>query len=259
MALPETSIKARVRAAAAAGLQPTVSIVIPAFNEATRIGDSVRKIDEFLERKPFSAEVIIVDDGSMDATASVVSSAKSPNLRLIRNGRNLGKGYSVRQGVMQADGRYVLFTDADLSAPIDELKKLLDLAMSEDADIVIGSRAVDRRYIGKRQSRFREIGGIAFNQVVRLLLGLNIHDTQCGFKLFHRERTKFLFEKQTTQGYGFDPELLFLATRYGLKIKEVPVKWNHSEGSKVNPVRDGLKMLFDLVRIRWNYTFGKYS
>jgi glycosyl transferase family 2 len=153
----------------------------------------------------------------------------------------------------------VLFTDADLSAPIEELQKLFDVATREDADIVIGSRAVDRSYIEKHQNRFRELGGIFFNLMVRLLLGLNLNDTQCGFKLFKRERMKAVFEKQTTQGFGFDPEILFIAAKRGLKIREVPVRWSHSEGSKVSFLRDGTRMFADLVRIRWNYLLGKYS
>jgi len=239
--------------------QPTLSIVVPAFNEESRIGDSISRIAAFLDTVSFTSEVIVVDDGSRDRTAEVVENAKVPRLRIIRNAGNHGKGYSVRQGVLQARGKYVLFTDADLSAPIEEATKLLDVAVEEDASIVIGSRAVDRSFIKKHQTRFRELGGIAFNRMVRLSLGLNIQDTQCGFKLFHRERTRPLFEKQTTSGFGFDPELLFLGARSGLKIREVPVRWSHAEGSKVSPVRDGLRMFCDLIRIRWNYVSGKYS
>src|SRR5262249_49876937 len=152
--------------------------------------------------------------------------------------RNHGKGYAVRQGVLAASGKYVLFTDADLSAPIEELNKLLLVAQNEAADVVIGSRALDRSYIQKHQSQLRELGGTLFNLMVRLLLGLRLHDTQCGFKLFHRERCRKIFEQQTRSGFGFDPELLFLAKRNGLTIRETPVRWSHSEGSKVNPLRD---------------------
>src|SRR4029078_11840238 len=127
------------------------------------------------------------------------------------------------------------------------------------APVVIGSRAVDRAVIEKHQTKFREIGGIFFNFIVRLLLGLHIKDTQCGFKLFDLERTRNLFEKQTTSGFGFDPELLFLAAKSGLSVREIPVRWSHSEGSKLNPVRDGLRMVSDLLRIRWNYLTGRYS
>jgi glycosyltransferase involved in cell wall biosynthesis len=239
--------------------RPVLSIVVPAFNEAARIGDSIRKIDTFVRQFPANCEIIVVDDGSLDGTSAVVRKCQAQNLRLLRNEENHGKGYTVRQGVMAATGQYVLFTDADLSAPIEEAGKLLDVARNDGADVVIGSRAVDRSYIEKHQSRLRELGGIVFNLMVRLLLGLRLHDTQCGFKLFHRERSRPIFEKQTRSGFGFDPELLFLARRHGLTIRETPVRWRHAEGSKVKFVRDGVRMFFDLVRIRWNALIGRYS
>jgi len=238
--------------------QPMVSIVIPAFNEAARIGDSLQKVLAFVARAPFSAEVIVVDDGSSDATAAIVRAASNATLRLINNRENHGKGYAIRQGVLNASGTYVLFSDADLSAPIEEAEKLLNFATQQNADVVVGSRAVDRRYIEKHQTAFREFGGILFNRMVRLILGLNISDTQCGFKLFRREPVRPLFEKQKVAGFGFDPELLFLAKRKGLRTIEVPVRWSHHEGSKIRPVRDGLRMLADLVRIRWNDLRGGY-
>lgn len=239
--------------------QPTVSIVVPAFNEAARIGDSIRKIDAFMRRSPRSFELIVVDDGSSDDTAGVVQRCRADQLRLVRNDRNHGKGYTVRQGVLAATGKYVLFTDADLSAPIEELDKLLEVALKDGADVVIGSRAVDRSYIEKHQSSFREFSGIAFNFMVRLILGLKLHDTQCGFKLFDREKSRRVFEQLTTLGFGFDAELLFLAKRNDLKVRETPVHWSHSEGSKVKPLRDGTRMLLDLLRIRWNAIIGRYA
>jgi dolichyl-phosphate beta-glucosyltransferase len=239
--------------------QPMLSIVVPAFNEAARIGDSIKKIDEFMRRSPHSSELIVVDDGSIDNTADVVAQTQTKDLRLVRNDRNHGKGYSVKQGILAASGKYVLFTDADLSAPIDEANKLLDIAMHDGADVVIGSRAIDRSYIEKHQSRLREFGGVAFNVMVRLLLGLRLHDTQCGFKLFDRQKSRRIFELQRTVGFGFDPELLFLAKRQGLKIRETPVRWSHAEGSKIRFLRDGVRMFFDLVQIRWNAIVGRYS
>ena len=140
-----------------------------------------------------------------------------------------------------------------------KLPKLLNIALTENADIVIGSRAVDRTYIEKHQSRSRELGGIAFNFMVRSFLGLRLQDTQCGFKLFHRQNSRRIFEKQTTAGFGFDPELLFLAKRQGLKIREVPVRWSHAEGSKVHFLKHATVMFLDLIRIRWNALTGKYS
>jgi glycosyltransferase involved in cell wall biosynthesis len=240
-------------------VQPLVSIVVPAFNEAARIGDSIEKIDAFIRRSSMPMELIVVDDGSHDNTADVVKRVQSKALRLVRNPENHGKGYSVRQGVLSASGQYVLFTDADLSAPIDELNKLLEVALKERADVVIGSRALDRQYIEKHQSRYRELGGTLFNLMVRVLLGLRLHDTQCGFKLFHREKSRRVFEQQTICGFGFDPELLFLAKRNGLTIRETPVRWSHAEGSKVKFLRDGVRMFLDLVRIRRNAIAGRYS
>jgi glycosyltransferase involved in cell wall biosynthesis len=239
--------------------QPLVSIVVPAFNEAARIGASLQKIDKFMGQSPLSYEVIVVDDGSTDDTVSIIKQSKAKGVRLIHNPENHGKGYVVRQGVLAAHGEYVLFTDADLSAPIEELQKLLDTAQKEGADVVIGSRAVDRSYIENHQSRFRELGGIGFNLMVRGILGLPLQDTQCGFKLFHRRKSRHIFEQLTTSGFGFDPELLFLAQRQGLKIREVPVRWSHAEGSKVRFLKHATVMFLDLVRIRWNALIGKYS
>ncbi|PYS02391.1 MAG: glycosyl transferase [Acidobacteria bacterium] len=259
MEASETSIGAGFATPVEAGV-PTVSIVIPAFNEAGRIAESIRKIDAYIRQARLPVvEIIVVDDGSKDATSEIVGRLGTKGLRLIRNEENHGKGHTVRQGVLAASGKYVLFTDADLSAPIEELSKLIDIANGEGADIVIGSRNLDRRYIEKHQSRLRELGGVTFNLMVRWLLDLPLRDTQCGFKLFHRERSRRVFEQQTTLGFGFDPELLFLAKRQGLKIREAPVRWSHAEGSKVKFLRDGIRMFFDLVRIRWNAIAGRYS
>jgi glycosyltransferase involved in cell wall biosynthesis len=236
-----------------------VSIVIPAFNEAGRIRDSLNRIAQYAKTAAFDTEVLVVDDGSTDNTAEIVERTELPGLRLIRNGANCGKGRSVHNGVLAAAGDYVLFTDADLSAPIEELDNLLKTALRENADAVVGSRGVDRSLIAKRQNPIRDSGGRLFNVAVRLLLGLKIHDTQCGFKLFKRSSVQQAFQKQTTEGFGFDPEILFIMSRQGLKIVEMPVRWSHSEGSKIRFFRDGVRMFTDLVRIRWNSIAGKYS
>jgi glycosyltransferase involved in cell wall biosynthesis len=238
---------------------PKVSIVVPAFNEASRIGESLRKIEAFLESVPWTAEVLVVDDGSRDKTADVVRSMQTPTLRLIRNEYNRGKGFAVKTGVLASSGEYVIFSDADLSAPIEELQKLLVIIESQSADVVIGSRAVDRSFIEKHQSRGREIGGIIFNRIVRVVLGLKLHDTQCGFKLFRRSKIRPVFEKMRIDGFGFDPELLFLASRNGLKIMEIPVRWSHAEDSKIRFMRDSVRMFSDLFQIRWNQITGRYA
>src|SRR5580765_3056366 len=185
----------------AVGKEPSISIVIPAFNESRRIADSLCQVRDFLGRTGLSFEIMVVNDGSTDGTAEIVKRFEPEGVRLINQRENRGKGYSVRTGVLMATGTYVLFTDADLSTPIDELQKLYDIAVQDRADIVIGSRAIDRRSIERHQSRFREIGGIAFNRIVRIGLGLKLYDTQCGFKLFHRARTRSIFEKQTIDGF----------------------------------------------------------
>jgi dolichyl-phosphate beta-glucosyltransferase len=240
-------------------LSPRISIVIPVFNESSRIADSLSKVREFLGKTPLSFEILVVNDGSTDGTAEIVRRFEREGVRVIHHAENRGKGHSVRSGVLKAFGTYVLFTDADLSTPIDELRKLYDIAERDHADIVIGSRAIDRRYIERHQSRFREIGGIVFNRLVRIGLGLKLHDTQCGFKLFHRDRTRSIFEKQTIDGFGFDPEILFLATRRRLRIREVSVRWSHADDTKIRVIRDGLRMIADLVRIRLNQFAGKYG
>jgi glycosyltransferase involved in cell wall biosynthesis len=261
MTAPETSVEPHPVASGnpLPSTTPRVSIVVPAFNEASRIGESVRRIEEFLSQAPFTSELIVVDDGSSDDTSAIVRRLKSDNLQLIQNRENHGKGYAVTTGVLAATGDYVLFSDADLSSPIEEIDKLLAAAANENGDIVVGSRALDRSLIEKHQSRMREVGGIFFNRMVRLVLGLKIHDTQCGFKLFRREKVVPIFRKLTTWGFGFDPELLFVASRAGLRIVEVPVRWSHAEGSKIRLVSDGVRMFADLLRIRWNFIIGRYT
>ena len=237
--------------------KPTLSIVIPAFNEAHRIGLTLDRILAFVDAHHLETEVIVVDDGSTDQTTKIASEKDRKKLRILRNDENRGKGYSVRRGVLEAKGTWILFTDADLSAPIEELDRLLG-AINNGADIAIGSRAVDRSKILVHQSRFREQGGIAFNWAVQLILGLRLQDTQCGFKLFRREKVVEVFERQTIQGFGFDPEILFLAKKRGLEIREVPVVWSNDESTKVRFLRDGVGMFLDLLRIRWRWATGVY-
>ena len=178
-------------------------------------------------------------------------------MRLVSNGENRGKGYSVRHGMLEARGRVALFTDADLSSPIEESQKLLR-AIRVGNDVAIGSRALNRSLIAVHQSRLREIAGMIFNGFVRLFTGLPFEDTQCGFKAFVRERSRIIFEQQRTEGFGFDPEILFLAQRHGLRSVEVPVRWAHDPATKVHVVRDSLLMFADLIYIRWNVLTGRY-
>lgn len=238
--------------------QPELSIIIPAYNEEQRLPSALEKIAAYLATKPFAAEVIVVDDGSADATAAITEQWRHrlPGLRLVSNGRNRGKGYSVRHGMLEARGRVALFTDADLSAPIEEADKLLAVLGSYEG--AIGSRAVDRSLIAVRQSPLRELAGICFNLVVRLITGLNFKDTQCGFKAFLREPALIVFQQQRAERFGFDPEILFLAKRHGLRVAEVPVRWAHDDRTKVRLLRDSLRMFSELLAIRWNWLLGRY-
>jgi dolichyl-phosphate beta-glucosyltransferase len=237
---------------------PELSVVIPAYNEERRLVWSLIRVFHFLRDRGVQGEVIVVDDGSRDRTAELVRQlARSrPGLRLVANPGNRGKGYSVRHGMLEARGRVALFTDADLSAPIEEAPKLLD-ALAE-YDVAIGSRALDRSLIFHRQPRWRELAGIAFNRALRLFTGLPFEDTQCGFKAFRMDRARILFEQQTIEGFGFDPEILFLARRHGLRTVEIPVRWAHDPDSRVAVLSDGLKMVRDVVRVRWNAMRGRY-
>lgn len=202
----------------------------------------------------------MVDDGSADGTARVVEEfARSrPEVRLLANGRNRGKGYSVRHGMLKATGEWVLFTDSDLSAPIEEARKLFEAARREGALIAIGSRALDRSLISVHQSWFRETAGRIFNLIMRALTGLPFHDTQCGFKLFEARAARDVFGRQRIERWGFDAEVLFIARKLGYKTVEVPVRWSHAEGTKVRMLRDSLNMFIDLWRVRWNHLRGLY-
>jgi len=237
---------------------PELSIIVPSFNEELRLPASLEKISAYIREKRPNTEVIVVDDGSKDRTAEVAESWRDriPGLRVLSNGINRGKGFSVRHGSLEAHGDVILFTDADLSSPIEEAEKLF--AALQSHDVAIGSRAVDRSLIEVHESLFREFAGIIFNKIVRLILRLPFVDTQCGFKAFRRERCRIIFEQQTIERFGFDPELLYLARHHGLSTKEVPVRWAHSPATKVSMMRDSVQMFLDVVVIRWNALRGRY-
>jgi len=237
--------------------EPYLSIVVPAYNESGRLSSSLEAIQRYVGSKPFPIETIVVDDGSTDGTVEIAS--RQEGIRVLRNLRNRGKGFSVRHGVLEARGEMVLFTDADLSAPIEEADKLLAALESSGADVAVGSRALQRELIGTHQSPFREWGGRFFNLLVRIFTGLKIRDTQCGFKLFRSESTRRAFELQRVDRFGFDPEILFLVERLGGRVVEVPVRWNHNPATKVHYLRDSLHMTMDLVVLRWRALTGKYD
>jgi len=237
---------------------PDLSIIIPSYNEELRLPDTLERIAAYLSASGRNAEVLVVDDGSKDGTAAVAEyfRIKIPTLRVVSNGINRGKGYSVRHGMREARGPIALFTDADLSAPIEEAGKLIDAL--ENSDVAIGSRAMDRGLITVHESPFREFAGIIFNKIVRGILWLPFVDTQCGFKAFQRERCSVIFEQQTIERFGFDAELLYLARRHGLRAVEIPVRWGHSPATKVSMLRDSIQMFVDVFTIRWNSLRGRY-
>ena len=237
---------------------PALSIIIPSYNEELRLPPSLGLIADYIAKSGRETEVLVVDDGSKDQTAAVAEPFRMriPQLRVVPNGENRGKGYSVRHGMTEARGDIVLFTDADLSAPIEEADKLI--AALDKYDVAIGSRALDRNLISVHESGFREFAGIVFNKIVRIVLWLPFVDTQCGFKAFRRERCKIIFEQQRIERFGFDPELLYLARHHGLKSVEIPVRWAHSPATKVNMLRDSVQMFVDVFTIRWNAVLGRY-
>ncbi len=238
----------------------TYSFVIPAYNESVRIRPTLDELLRHVRAHNWDAEILVVNDGSRDDTAKIVREygMLHPQILLVENPGNRGKGYSVRNGMLHARGDICLFTDADLSSPMSEAQKLFD-AIGQGTDIAIGSRWLDAEMQTERQPLFRQVLGRIYNLVLRVILGLHFADTQCGFKAFRREAAQRIFPLQKIEGWGFDPELLFLARRAGLRVDEVPVLWAHSEGTRLHPFRDGMRMFGEVLRIRWNAMTGEYA
>lgn len=234
--------------------------MLPAYNESERVGSTLDKIFAHLNHHGWNAEVIVVDDGSKDDTARIVSeyAQQHPMLRLIKNPGNRGKGYSVRNGMLHAQGEVLLFSDADLSSPIEEADKLF-AAIRQGSDVAIGSRWLRSELQTQRQPLHRQLFGRLFNLALRVVLGLDFKDTQCGFKAFSQAAAEKLFSAQRIERWGFDPELLYLAKRFGFTVVEVPVAWAHRAGTRINPVRDGIRMLGEMLVVRWNALTGKYN
>ena len=244
--------------------ESSLSVVFPAYNEEARLLPTLDRTVEYLAAAGFaSAEILVVDDGSSDRTAELVREAaprlQRPGLgvRVISNPGNRGKGYSVRNGMRRSTADWVLFSDADLSAPIEELDKLWDAVQRDGFDVAIGSRALDRSLIGEHQPLFREASGRIFNLAVRIVTRLPFADTQCGFKLYSRKAADLVAGKQLVERFGFDVEQLYLARHFGFKIQEVPVRWNDVEGTKVSTL-SGINAFVDVARVRWNSLWGKY-
>ena len=244
-------------------MHTNLSIIIPAYNEQIRLGKSIAEILAYIEKENLSAELIVVDDGSDDATAEIAEKACAgfPNIltKVIRYQENRGKGYAVRTGLSEAVGDIALFSDADLSTPISELPKLVEPIRQNQFDVTFGSRALDRNLIGVRQPWRREQGGKVFNLIVRMLTGLPFWDTQCGFKAFNMNKFRPLLDVMTIDRFGFDVEFLYVADYHALRLEEIPVRWNHCEGTTVSVFRDSRRMFDEVRQIRKNAKLGVYD
>ena len=248
-------------------ISPKLSIVVPAYNEAVRLGASLRAMLAYLNERRESSEVIVVDDGSTDKTATIaeegLAAPGAVAARVIRYEQNRGKGYAARTGLLAARANIALFSDADLSTPITELPKLVDPIRSGECDFVFGSRALDRRLIGVHQSWRREQGGRVFNLIVRLATGLPFWDTQCGFKVFRMNVCRPLIQAAQIDRFGFDVELIYLAHLARLRLREIPVRWDHTAGGPLdasgNYTRDSLRMINEVRRIRRAADAEEYS
>jgi dolichyl-phosphate beta-glucosyltransferase len=232
---------------------PPFSAVIPCFNEAARVGQTIRLTAGYVSRVSPGSELIVVNDGSTDATSTIAREALAEarlETRLLENFPNRGKGHAVRKGLLAAQKPIGLFFDADLSTPLEQTPKILEPIAAGDVDLAFGSRAVDRSLIGIRQPWRREYAGRVFNLLVRLATGLPFWDTQCGFKAFRLEVCRPILEKAQVDGFAFDVELLLLTQRAGLRLREIPVRWNHAEGSKVHVIHDSLAMLREVIALR---------
>ncbi len=239
-------------------MAPYLSLIIPAHNEERRLPDTLNQIQNYLNRQSFSAEVLVVENGSQDRTAQVVERfvQRDPNLRLLREARR-GKGLAVRRGMLEAAGEYRFICDADLSMPIDQVNRFLPPELT-DFDISIASREVPGA-VRYGEPAYRHWIGRVFNALVRMLALPSFHDTQCGFKCFTAEAAEALFPLQSLEGWSFDVELLFLAVKRGYRITEVPIPWYYFPGSRVRLVRDSWQMFTDLIRIRSNWRRGLYG
>ena len=235
------------------------SIVVPAYNESARIEAALTEITACVEMNGWRAEVIVVNDGSRDDTADIVRrwSVQKPYIRLLDNPGNKGKGYSVRNGILHGVGAIVMFTDADMSAPMHEAERLF-AAIKDGADVAIGSRWKERSRQTAAQPLYRQFFGRCFNLITRAVMHLPYADTQCGFKAFRREPAQRIFERQRIERWGFDPEILFIAQRLNCKVVEVPVSWGHDERSRMSYLKDGMRMLQEMVIIHWNAIRGGY-
>lgn len=243
---------------------PLLSIVIPAYNEEERLGKTLSESLDYLTGQNYTSEIIVVDDGSRDRTVEIASSFQPRSttkvkLLVLKNPGNRGKGYAVRNGMLQANGEVHLFFDADLATPLDQIPKVIQPILNNEFDVVFGSRALSDAVIEVEQSFLRQLRGRGGNLLIRLLTGMDIKDTQCGFKAFRRQASQSVFPLQQVEGFGFDPEILFIANKQGWRWKEIPVVWRHIEGSKVTMLSATLSVLTEVFKIKWNDLTGKYD
>jgi dolichyl-phosphate beta-glucosyltransferase len=244
-------------------MPPELSIVIPAFEEESRVGGSITTILDYIGAAGIPAELIVVDDGSKDQTKATAEAAFSSSegvpARVIRYDENRGKGFAVRTGLAAATANIALFTDADLSTPIEETAKLIDPIRGGEFDLTFGSRALDRSLIGTHQPWRREQGGKVFNLLVRMMTGMPFWDTQCGFKAFNMKKFRPLLDVMRIDRFGFDVEFLYVADHHGLRLREIPVRWDHDERTKVSVFRDSRRMFGEVIQIRRNAKEGLYD
>jgi dolichyl-phosphate beta-glucosyltransferase len=230
---------------------PRLAVIVPAYNEESRLPKTLQRLHEYLSAQPYSWSVVVVSDGSADSTVNVVTTfaREHPHFAVIDSQPNRGKGFAVRRGMLDVDAEYLLLSDADLAAPIEEIEKLWP-SMHEEKAVAIGSRPLKDSKLEIRQPWYREFAGRSFNKAVQLLAIRGIQDTQCGFKLFTKSAAQDIFSRCEMDGFSYDFEALMIARDLNIPIYEIPIRWAHQEGSKVSLVRDGTRMLLDLVRLR---------
>lgn len=235
-----------------------LSVVIPAFNEEKRLEPSLQKIIEFLEKNIENYEIIVVNDGSKDNTENIIQKFKDKKVRMIQNTKNMGKGFSVKLGMINAKYDPILFTDSDLATPIEETTKFMQ-AIEEGYDVVIASRNAQGAKITVEQPKYRQVLGKAFPMIVKKIILEEFKDTQCGFKMFKKAAARKVFPRQTLQRFAFDVEILYIAKQLNMKIKELPVTWVDKEGSTVSPIKESVRMLNEVLKIKYNDWKGEYK
>ena len=235
-----------------------ISVVIPAFNEEKKLELSLQKIIQYLEKNFENYEILVIDDGSKDNTPEIIQKYKEKKVRMIQNPKNMGKGFSVKLGMINTKYDPLLFTDADLATPIEETEKFL-AAINEGYNVIIASRNLENSKIEVEQPKYRQVLGKGFPFIVKTFLIADFKDTQCGFKMFTKEAAKKIFPRQTIQGWAFDVEIIFIAQELGYKIKELPVTWVDKGDSKLSPIKDSFKMFNEIIKIKYNSLKGEYK